>query len=204
MRLAQQEIENIRAELAAWHPPPTMTARAADLMEQIGDSDFFNQPGLSFIREAWVAGMFGKCRAAECVRLVAADRPDIALRFSDAHEEGYEVAEADVPRQRGGEYRAAESKRVLVGDGPVQQWATGPEAFDAIRRIAEKKSLRALELQRASMPYPPGTSLLIYLNVGDYGAHQDEIESTFQAAAMPAKDWFSVVWILWKLRAYRV
>lgn len=202
MRLTPVEIREFREEMSSWHSPTAMIARAEQVIGVLGDSDFFNQPGLSFVREAWVGGMFGRVRGAEGIRLIASDRPDIALRYSDSREEGYEIAEADVPRARGRKYRGAESNNLRVGDGPVGHWAAATEAFDAIRKVAEKKRLKALQLEQASTPYPPGTSLLIYLNVSDYGAHQQEIESTFQEAVTPVKDRFASVWILWKLRAY--
>src|ERR1700675_3247316 len=101
MRLTQREIESHRAALSTWHSPSDMSAYADGVINQLGDRDFFNQPGLEFVREAWIAGQFGEMRKAGSVRLLLEDRPDLALRFSDRRVETYELVEADIPRKRG-------------------------------------------------------------------------------------------------------
>lgn len=73
-----------------------------------------------------------------------------------------------------------------------------------IRAAAVKKAKTAHELEQAKTPYLHGTDLLIYLNIQEFGAHQNEIEATFAAAVEPAKKWFPMIWILWKARAYPV
>lgn len=181
-----------------------MSAYADGVTSQLGDRDFFNQPGLEFVREAWIGGQFGEVRRAESVRLLTDDRPDLALRFADGRVETYELVEADVPRKRGDEYKRAELQGARVSDGPASAWATATDALDAITKAAKKKAERAETLQKSNMPYPAGTSLLIYLNLSEYGAHQREIESTFGAAVTPARKWFPSIWILWKAVAYRV
>ena len=181
-----------------------MSAYAERVIDQLGDSDFFNQAGLEFVRDAWIAGQFGEMRKAESVRLLSEERPDLALRFSDGREERYELVEAGIPRKRGDEYQRAETENVRNSDGPASKWATATQALEAITKAAEKKAERAENLQRSGTPYPAGTSLLIYLNVSEYGSHEREIESTFCAAVNTARKWFSSIWILWKAQAYQV
>lgn len=181
-----------------------MSAYAERVIDQLGDSDFFNQAGLEFVREAWIAGQFGEMRKAESVRLLSEERPDLALRFRDGREERYELVEADIARKRGDEYQRAETENVRISDGPASKWATATQVFEATTKAAEKKAERAENLQRSGTPYPAGTSLLIYLNVSEYGSHEREIESTFCAAVIAARKWFSSIWILWKAQAYQV
>jgi hypothetical protein len=42
----------------------------------------------------------------------------------------------------------------------------------------------------------------VYLNIGEYGIRQTEIESAMAPAVTPALPHFQRVWILWKARLY--
>jgi hypothetical protein len=45
--------------------------------------------------------------------------------------------------------------------------------------------------------------LLVYLNIGEFGIRQAEIEAAMTPAMAPALPCFSRVWVLWKARLYR-
>lgn len=45
----------------------------------LGSTHFFNQSGLDFLRDAWIAAEFGTLRRAEKVRLVSDNWPDFEL-----------------------------------------------------------------------------------------------------------------------------
>ena len=73
-----------------------------------------------------------------------------------------------------------------------------------LQTAAKKKAVKAQELTSKGIPYPPGTGLLIYLNIYDYGAHHDAIKNEFAGSVQVATAWFPTIWILWKGVAYRV
>ncbi len=62
MRLTYDEKRTAKARLSEWHSPPDMLAAAEALMDQLGCEDLFNQGGLDFLRETWVAGTFAEKR----------------------------------------------------------------------------------------------------------------------------------------------
>jgi hypothetical protein len=187
--------------LFEWQSPAAMSAAVEQIMDRLGGKDLFNQSGLEFLRNGWVAGRYGSKRGAESVRLVAAERPDFELRTGAGAVELFEVVEAGIPgRKRGLEYRDAACQHM-----PVEQWATNQDALEAIRAMAVLKAENAQKLAAAGAPYPPGTALLIYLNLRpEFGAQQQAIEAVFDAAVQPAKTSFSAIWILWKKRIYRI
>ena len=62
-------------------------------------------------------------------------------------------------------------------------------------RVAEAKAKKA---------YPRSTRLVIYLNIGEYGTRQREIEGAMADSTAVAKEAFAQVWVLWKARLYLV
>lgn len=50
--------------------------------------------------------------------------------------------------------------------------------------------------------YAGRASLLVYLNIGEFGVRQAEIEAAMAPAITPALPCFQRVWILWKARLY--
>lgn len=206
MRLSAGEIKQHVKHLAGWQSPSAMQRYVDVLGDHLGSEDYFNQAGLTFLREAWAAAQFGEKRGAELVRRIDdLPRPDIALQFPGGVTESFEVVEADEDRRtRGLEYkRAASGATPAVTDWPVEQWATAEDCLAAVRSKAEKKAQRASELLVLGTPYPPGTGLLILLNLATFGAHQDEIVAGFPLAVQPAREWFQSVWILWQGNVYQ-
>lgn len=133
MRLTLGEIRDHRRRLADWHSPTEMREQAERLMDQLGCEDLFNQAGLEFVREVWVAAEFGVKRRASAVRLIADARPDLALRFDGGEIESYELVEADiVGRRRGLEYKEAASTGKHACGVPIEKWATPEQAYEVI------------------------------------------------------------------------
>jgi hypothetical protein len=50
--------------------------------------------------------------------------------------------------------------------------------------------------------YAGSASLLVYLNIVEFGIRQAEIEAAMAPAVAPALPHFQRVWILWKARLY--
>jgi hypothetical protein len=207
MRLQKQQITQYKKILSAWLPPTEMRKRAREVMALMGNKDFFTQPDLDFVREAWVAGEFGEKRGATAVRLINVDqeRPDFALKLPGGDIELYELVEADrINRERGREYRDLAAAENPTYHYPIEEWATPEQAQATILRSARKKAARAKELSNKGTPYPPDTRLLFYVNLDDFSAHAEKIVNVFPDAVEPARAWFPTIWVLWKDCIYQV
>ena len=192
-RLTRKEIAELKPRLAQWQAAAVMSRVVDDTMERIGSTNLFNQGGLAFLRDAWIAAEFGKLRKAECVRLVADTWPDFELAIAGSTER-FEAVEADDPaRRRGDEYRNSAGR---AEHDPVEAWIERAEQMPAWLSSACRK--------KAAKRYGGPASLVIYLNPGEYGIRQKEIEASFASATAPVKDVFDAVWVLWKNQAYRV
>lgn len=157
------------------------------------------QAGLAFIRDAWTASRFAQARGADAVRLWPGDRPDCELTLQ-GRRELFEIVEADqAGRQRSAEYReiihrAEKGEPPTVEDDPVEDWiARAANGLLMLEDAAKKKAAKG---------YDTSVSLLIYLNLGEYGVRQREIEKAMQPSTASAKDAFHEVWVLWKGAAY--
>ena len=192
-RLTRDEIDHLKRRLAEWQTPQAMDAVMNKTMNSLGSTNLFNQSGLAFIRDAWIAANFGKVRGAEKVRLVEDSWPDFELLIRD-QVEAFEAVEADNPeRRRGKEYRDGIGE---VEDDPVEDWIARAEQAPAWLQAACGKKTRKCYGARAN--------LVIYLNLMEYGIRQSEVEACFRSSTEDARDAFETVWVLWKQQAYQV
>lgn len=109
-RYSADEIKALRQTLTDWHTPECVARIVADANRHLGSSDFFNQPGLQFLREMWVGAELAAARKLPRLRLHQSphEPPDFVVDTGSAEEE-FEVTEADDPgRRRGDEYRSTE------------------------------------------------------------------------------------------------
>lgn len=165
-------------------------------MEKLGCVDLFTQPGIEFVREAWVSGKFGIARQASAIRLVEGEWPDLELKV-DGKIEAFELVEADLPqRRRGQEYKQRAAQGGDAQHYPIEEWqAAAAQAPSAVRTAANKK---------AGKKYDGKAGLLIYLNINEFGIRQAEIEACLPAAVAPAAPQFESIWVLWKDKAIPV
>jgi hypothetical protein len=63
-------------------------------------------------------------------------------------------------------------------------------------------ALSAVVATKIGKLYAGRASLLVYLNIGEFGIRQVEIEAAMVQAITPALPYFQQVWILWKARLY--
>jgi hypothetical protein len=171
-----------------------MGAYVETVNDTIGSADFFRQGGIQFLRDAWLAAEFGRHRQSSFVRLVPEREqwPDFEVWDGDAIER-IECAEADISgRRRGDEYREGEEPKVR--HDPVEDWiARADQAPAALSGVIAKKIRKR---------YAGHASLLVYLNITEFGIRQAEIEAAMKPAVAPALTHFDRVWILWKERLY--
>jgi hypothetical protein len=79
MRLDKSEIKELKARLGEWQTPGAMRDLYNATVERIGSVTLFNQGGLAFMRDAWIAAQFGTLRHAANARLVSGTWPDFEL-----------------------------------------------------------------------------------------------------------------------------
>jgi len=193
VRLNRIEIKDLKRRLAEWQTPAEMVGLVEDAMHRLGSEDLFNQGGLAFIRDAYIAGEFGNMRQAEQVRLVADTWPDFELK-KDGQVELFEAVEADDPeRRRGDEYRNTTGE---AEDDPVGDWIARAEQAPAWLEAACQK--------KADKRYGARVNLVAYLSFTEYGIRQKEVEKCLVSATEVVKDSFDTVWVLWKNRAHLV
>lgn len=184
------------AYLQEWRPRRHFTV-AVDAASDC-DPLVFYSPHRQWLRDAWLASRFAEAVAARSVRLIAPPRtrPDFEVLLRNGHVLKVEATEADMPgRRRGDEYRKWAAEGYPARADLIENWVQRREAIPAaLRSAAERK---------AAGGYPPGTSLLIYLNLGTYGRWRTDIERNFATWTKPANRAFSSVWILWGERVYR-
>jgi hypothetical protein len=192
-RLSTQQIAELKNRLGQWQRPDTMSQLVDDTLDHLGSRDFFGQGGLAFLRDAWIAAEFGGVRQVQKVRLVADTFPDFELGV-EQQVEAFEAVEADDPnRRRGDEYAAGTGE---VEDDPVEDWVARAEQAPTWLAAACETKIGKLYGARAN--------LVIYLNLGEYGIRQKEVERCFPTATERAKGHFDAVWVLWKKRAYLI
>lgn len=162
MRLTANEIRENKQWLAGWFSPTEMRENAQRLMDKLGCEDLFGQPDVDFVCEAWVAAELGEKRGASAVRLIAEERPDLALRFGGGEVEIYELVEADrLDRRRGDEYAALAAAGSPTYHWPVEEWATAEQAFSSIRAMAEKKGKESRGTSRERHTLPRADSVIV-------------------------------------------
>lgn len=190
-RLSRNEISELERRLARWQAPEAMSRLVERTMGQIGSAVLFNQAGLALLRDAWIAADFAQVRNADQVRLVADNWPDFEIKI-DGRMEVFEAVEAGDPeRRRGEEYR-----RGINRDDEEKDWIARAEQAPAWLEAACRK--------KTNKRYSKQVSLVVYLNLSEFGIRQREIESCFSSATTVAKQSFDEVWVLWKKQAYLV
>lgn len=200
MKLTKHEKREHRLFFERWRTPDEVFDQYDRIVDHMGDADLFSQAGADFLFEAWAAATFVRLRGGELCRLVPAHEhwPDFQTRIAGRIER-WEFTEVDVPgRRRGDEYRKRREHeppgQSIVWDDPVEAWIQRAEkAPAAIRQRCEAK---------AAKRYSGQAGLLIYLNIGEFGIRQHEIEASFEDSTAAVKEVFAEVWILWKGKLY--
>jgi len=157
-RIPKRALGTWRAELSDWTQPLAFGRHADEIVHSVHRDIFFNQAGLTFLRDAWIASRVAYALSPESVRLVPDARPDFEIR-STGEIQQFEATKADDDERR----RDAESERPDLEPDPVENWRKRFEAIPtALNRVITKKLTK---------DYQSDVSLVIYLNLGCYGAY---------------------------------
>ncbi len=193
-RLSKTEMAQHRNWLTEWRPPAEMAAYVAAVSNAMGSADFFRQGGVEFLRDAWLAAQFGRHRRSRFTRLIPERErwPDFDA-WTDEEVERIECVEADLPgRRRGDEYRLAAGG---IEHDPVEDWIARADKAPA--------ALSAAVATKINKHYVTSSaSLLVSLNIGEFGIRQEEIETAMASAMQPALSCFERAWVLWEHRLY--
>jgi len=191
-RIPKETLDGWRAELSRWWPTQAFRSRIEEISApgRIPRLVYFRQPGLAFLRDAWIASRVASALSSDQVRLVPGERPDFEIR-TDGRILQFEATEADMDGRR----RSDEPDDTDWRPDPVEEWRKRFEAIpSALDRVVTKKIKKA---------YPAGTALVIYVNLGCYGAYVAEGIPILQAGTEPAKDKFKAVFAMWEGTLYK-
>jgi hypothetical protein len=191
-RIPKETLDGWKGELSEWWPTEAFRLRIEEISApgQIPRQIYFRQPGLAFLRDAWIASRVASALSSDQVRLVPAERPDFEVKSDDRILQ-FEATEADMDGRR----RSDEPDDADWRPDPVEEWRKRFEAIPAaLDRVVTKK---------IGKDYPLGTALVIYVNLGCYGAYVEEGVPILQAGTEPAKDKFKAVFALWEGTLYK-
>ncbi len=142
------------------------------------------------MRDAWIASKVSSALSSEQVRLVPDERPDFEIQ-SVGRILQFEATEADTDGRKRGDEPDDEGWR----PDPVEEWQKRFNAIPAALDRVVSKKLRK--------DYPPGTALVVYVNLACYGAYQKEGIPILQTGTAAAKDKFSAVFAMWEGVLYK-
>ena len=189
-RAERLELEEI---LQNWMTPSQIVRILKDISDKIGSVKFFNQGGLAFLRDAYIAGKFATSTNADAVKLVRDEWPDFHI-LRTGTETSFEAVEADDPaRKRGDEYRSSTGE---IEDDPDLGLQKNLESATSYLQIAARKKIQK--------NYGSKTNLVIYLNFGQYHWYRSEIENIFANSTADARTHFHSIWVLRQDTAYKV
>jgi hypothetical protein len=190
-RIPKTTLKAWKAELSQWAQPDVFRSRVDQLKVPLFRNRlFFGQAGLEFLRDAWIAGRVATALSCDAVRLLLAAQPDFEIEC-DGQIQQFEATEADMDGRRRGD----EPEQLGPQPDPVENWRKRFEAIPAaLDRVVAKK---------VGNEYPPSVSLVVYLNVGCYGAYVDEGLPILRQGTARAKDKFKLVFVMWEGILYK-
>lgn len=147
-----------------WQTPVEFFNSADAIADDLGAERFFNQAGLSWLREAWTVGRFGILTGAKRCKLSKNDPPDAQIEIGSKNFY-VEVTEAlDPERQRGKEYKQRQFNG-MIGQPLMDRHA---EQFHLwVESAVEKKILK-------SEFFPVDTIILIHLSGHIWFLHDND------------------------------
>jgi hypothetical protein len=184
----QEELVAGRTALERWQTPAAFIAKVEELGERVKSDKLFNLTTVKFLLDAMVLAEFVMFRPTENVRLVEQKErwPDgqtgtpqnpIDIEITEVLEDG---------RRRGDEYRNHQQPR----DGTAEDWRK--------RALAIPEQLEKAIKRKISKGYARKCVLVIYLNMGNYGLLQKEVEAAIGKIKAKYADDFHEVCILWQ------
>jgi hypothetical protein len=177
-----------RRVLERWQTPAEFIAKVDELADLVNSEELFNSPAAKFLQDAMVLATFVNYRATEKVHLVEEKEqwPDgqtgtpekpIDVEVTEVLEKG---------RRRGDEYR----KKFRPSDGKPEDWRN--------RALTIPRQLEEAIQRKIDKAYARKCTLVIYLNMSNYGILQQETETRITEVKANYPDKFTEICVLWQ------
>lgn len=189
-RIPRATLATWARELSGWTPTHVFQSRIDQIARTIPRSTFFSQGGLAFLRDAWIASRVANALPSNTVRLISAPRPDFEIEINGQILQ-FEATEADIEGRRRGDEPDDPDPRF----DPVEAWRRRFEAIPA--------ALDRVIIKKLNKDYAPDVNLVIYVNLGCYGAYVKEGLPILRDHTAPAKSKFKRVFVLWEGCLYK-
>lgn len=191
--LTPAEIDSARVQLARWQSVDAFQSIENSLRLRNTSPDFFLQPQLKFLHDAYVIAKLGAKSGADQVRL--ADRrdqwPDGFVRMNKCAI-NVEVTSTHGDRKLGEEYRKPRGMRF----DPVDDWHARADSIPGYLDIAISE-----KVSRYGARYTD-CWLVVYLNIDEWGVRQRAIEQVIVETMMRYSGYFKEISVLWKGKLY--
>jgi hypothetical protein len=178
-----------RLKLAAWHLPSAFGNAVCKFHKRCRSREIFNDPGLSFLLDAWSLAEFARRKGdIDQVRMADPNEqwPDgYILVQGEVH--NVEVTTALSPgRKMGEEYKFSQTTRFDSVDDWLARADALPQALEeAISRKIAKR-------------YGSPVTLVVYLNISEYGVRQAQCRNAIGEIKSRYSRSFAGLHILWK------
>ncbi|MGB8607148.1 hypothetical protein [Bradyrhizobium sp.] len=189
--LTQEEIEDAQSRLACWQPSQIFSDDTKALCNRCLSSDYFQQPRLKFLHDAYVVAKFAGLRGVDQVRLAARHEnwPDGFVKIQNSTF-NIEVTSTHGGRKLGDEYRHVGRWRF----DPVEDWVA---RADSIPKYLEETIARKVEKKYADPCW-----LVVYLNIDEWGIRQKQIEQVILDTKTKHVERFADLTVIWKGQLY--
>jgi hypothetical protein len=193
--LTDEEINIALDRLTGWQSPNSFRDDVLQLCSRCSPSDYFSQPRLKFLHDAFVLAKFATKRSVDQIRLASRDE-----RWPDGHVKigsrtfNVEVTSTHGDRKLGQEYRKVKDADPVIEEDPIEDWIA---RADSIPEYLEK-AIR----DKIDMNYSSPCWLVVYLNISEWGIRQNQIEQMIAATVSCYGEKFENISVLWKGKLY--
>ena len=193
--LTSEEIDFAKDRLAKWQSARSFNDDVLGLCHRCKSSDYFLQPRLKFLHDAFVLAEFAIKRGVDQVRLAARNEnwPDGRVKIQ-TRTFNIEVTSTHGGRKLGEEYRRMSGAEIVVEHDPVEDWVTRAESIPryldgAIRDKVERK-------------YSSPCWLVVYLNISERDIRHEHVKQVIAGTIFRYRDQFENISVLWKRGLY--
>jgi hypothetical protein len=189
--LTDSELHFAEDILSKWQTPLDFASATKSLHARCGSKDWFNDPHLKFLHDAYVLAEFVRLTKVESLRLANRSEqwPDGFVKLSNKIH-NIEVTGTHGDRKLGDEYRTVSAPTL----DPVSNWVARAESIP----MYLDKSISTKNKKKYSSP----CWLVVYLNISEWGIRQRETEKViFETKERYAKAFYAIS-VLWKGKIY--
>jgi hypothetical protein len=178
-----------RLKLTEWRSPADFRIVVQALHRRCTSHDFFNEPGLQFLRDGWILAEFAiRYRGVERVRIAdrKEDWPDgyVSIEGQDKKIEATSVISRG--RRLGDEYKFSKNRR----PDSVEHWLARAEDLGG--------ALEKVICQKVEKGYGSSVTLVVYLNISEYGIRLGQCRNAIHDVKQRYLGCFVDLHVLWK------